>query len=467
MNLKTISKPSLYGFNPYAIPYQGKVIEFLRRDWDFATGNPEILLSGSYGSAKSILMAHIAVTHCLMNNRARVCLARRSMPDLRRTIFNEVLEHIKDDLIEGVDYEVNRTMLSINFLKTDSEIISISWADKRYEKGRSLKLSGLVFEELSENDDADKQAFDKLKARLRRIPHIKENFLIAATNPGAPSHWVYKYFIDTDLPTRKVFYSITTDNPFLDPIYINQLKQDLDPKNAQRFLYGQWIEMSSEVIYTSYSKEKNFVKGPYEISKRYPINLSFDFNIAEGKPMSMCLGQYHDNTDSFHFFDEVVIDGSRTEDVMNELADRGHLNHPCLYEIDGDATGSSNSTRNILSDYGIIKRFLENYQVPQKGSSSFGKVRFQMRVPKSNPPVRERHNTVNAYCENVLGKNRLFVYEKCKTIDEGMRLTALKKGGNYIEDDSKRFQHVTTALGYWIVRQVRSGRLSQVTSSQR
>lgn len=459
-----ISKPNLLAFNPFAIPYQGKVICFLRRDWNMADGTPEILLSGSYGSAKSILMAHIAVTHCLMNAGARVCLARRSMPDLRRTIYNEVIEHIKEDLVEGVDYDVNETRAEIKFLKTGSEIISISWADKRYEKGKSLKLSGLVFEELSENSDKDMEAFRQLKARLRRLPLVKENFLIAATNPGSPSHWVHKYFIESDLPTRKVFYSVTTDNPFLDPMYIQQLKQDLDPKNARRYIYGEWIEMDEEVIYSCYKKERNFVKGPYVVKRHMPISIAFDFNIGEGKPMSCCFSQYDADKDTFHFFDEVVVAGARTEDIMEEIQAKGLLDHDVLYQIHGDASGGNNSTRSILSDYGIIKKFLENYKPPK---SPNGKVRFEFKVPKANPPIRTRHNFVNAYCLNELGQIRLHVYEKCKTLDEGLRLTALKKGGNYIEDDSKHFQHITTAAGYRIVQQANENRTGSVYTTAR
>jgi len=71
-------------------------------------------------------------------------------------------------------------------------------------------------------------------------------------------------------------------------------------------------------------------------------------------------------------------------------------------------------------------------------------------VGLSNPPIRTRHNLVNSYCLNANGKRRLFVYEKAKTCDEGLRLTRLKPGGAYIEDDSKHYQHVTTAIGYGI-----------------
>jgi len=260
------SQTNYSDFSPRVIPYQSAVVDFLD-EWDFSTGTPEILLSGSVGSAKSILMAHIAVRHCLENPGARVCLARKAMPDLKATIFKEILEHIADDFVEGKHYSVNNSSASITWFN-GSEIISRSWSDKKYKKVRSLKLSMVVIEELTENNDEDKEAFDNLKMRLRRIESVKENIFICATNPDSPAHFAHKYFFESDSPNRKVFKSITTDNPFLDPVYIEQLKADLDPKMARRMLYGEWLEIDADRVYHAYNPEKNFVNDLYTIDKR-------------------------------------------------------------------------------------------------------------------------------------------------------------------------------------------------------
>lgn len=437
------STPTLCGFNPHAIPYQWEVIKFLRSTYDHTTGTPEILLSGSVGSAKSILMAHITVTHCLEHAGARVALCRKGMPDLKRTIFKEILEHIEDDLEEGKDYKVNHSQASIRF-KNGSEIISISWSDRRYKKARSLKLSGAVFEELTENDDEDREAFMTIKQRLRRIVGIKENFLIAATNPDSPSHWVYDYFIDTKKPTRKVFYSVTFDNPFLDPIYIEQLREDLDPRMARRMIYGEWIEIQEDVIYHAYNKERQFIDKQYTVDPRHPIIWTHDFNIALNKPMSSVFGQFIEGT--WHWFAEITLHGGRTLSVCEEAAERGLLDYKTTYYIEGDATGQAGSSKALHSDYEIITKFLSNYK---------GGIAFRQRVPRSNPPIKTRHNMVNAYCLNDHGECRMYLYKGCENLDKGLRLTALKKGGQYVEDDSKEFQHATTAIGYAIVFEMR------------
>jgi len=439
---KKPSRPTLTSFDPDVIPYQKEVINLIRRDFDYSIGTPEILLSGSFGSAKSVLAAHIAVTHCIMHPGARVCLGRRALPDLKRTIYKEILSHIDEDLKEGVHYVRNDTIAAIHF-NNGSEIVSTSWADRKYKKVRSMNLSAVIIEELVENDDEDKDAFIELKARVRRIPSVKENFVLCLSNPDSPAHWAYDYYIAGEHDCRFVYYSNTFDNPFLDPIYIEQLKRDLDPKRAQRYIWGQWIEIAEDVVYYAYDrKTDNYVNDQYTIDESLPITATWDFNIGVGKPLSVALLQF-DRRGHMHIFGEVIVEGMRTEDSCEELAGRGFLDYNTKYIINGDATGRARSTRNIKSDWEIIKDYFSNY-VTKDGRQ----MNFEVDVPLSNGAVRARHNAMNAYFLNTLGERRIHVYKTAPTVDKAFRLTALKKGGEYIEDDSKPYQHVGCACGY-------------------
>ncbi len=443
--------PSLTQFDPTVIPYQYRVINDVRQGYDYSQGTHEVMLSGSVGSAKSVLMAHIIVTHCLMNAGARFLLGRLTMPDLKETILQTILDHIEEDLVEGVDYKLNQTSGKITFLKNGSEIISRSWADKKFKKFRSLKLSGACIEELTENDENYKGFYTELLTRLGRLPHVDENLVICATNPDAPSHWAYKHFIATKIPTRHVYYSVTEDNPFLKRSYIEQLKRDLDPKQARRLLYGEWIEITTEIVYHSYDHAHNFVDSDFEFNCRYPISLSFDFNIGVGKPMSAVASQYLG--DVFHFAEDFVVEGADTEDLLEEIAARGLFEQPAKFLIHGDASGKNRDTRSKKTDYKIIVDFISKYR--RKDGT---RVEFELHVPLANPPIRTRHNAMNGYMHNSEGLRRLFTYRKANTADEGFRLTKLKAGGQYIEDDSPHYQHVTTAAGYAVVAQTLNAR---------
>jgi hypothetical protein len=440
--------PSLSQFDPAAIPWQLDLIKDVRKKFDYSGGFHDVLLSGTVGSAKSMVGAHLALTHCLLYPGARLCLARRSMPDLKDTIFSKVLEHIGDDLREGRDYWVNANRGQIAF-RNKSKIISRSWGDRKAKKARSLDLSALLIEELTENEDEeDRMAIEELKMRLGRVASVKENWCIAMTNPDSPAHWAYKYYFESQDPNRHVLLSTLDQNPFLPSWYKESLLRNLDPKTADRMVYGKWIEIKGEVVYHCYDRAVNFRKSKYTVDLRYPIRIGWDFNIGEGKPLSLILFQYIDG--AFHWFDEVVVHSAITEEACAELAARGLLDYDTLYIIHGDATGKARSTQAKHSNYEIIRQFLNQHVVSRPGQVP-RRLRHEQQVLVSNPPIRERHRQVNAYFKNALGEVRSFVYQDCKTADEGFRLTKLKKGGQYVEDDSQSYQHITTAAGYGLL----------------
>lgn len=424
------STPSLNEFVP--LPSQLRIIKEVRKRFDYTRGVHEVLLSGSVGSSKSLLLAHLAVTHCFLNPNAHVGFGRLTLPSLKDTLMDITLKHI-----DGViDYEYNSVKATIR-LPGGSKITGHSWADKNYKKFRSQEFSAFFVEELTENKTED--FYKEMILRVGRLKHINEKLVVCATNPDSPEHWAYKRFIENPSDTRRTYYSKTLDNPYLPDSYISQIEETVDAKLARRMLYGEWIELNKEVIYYAYNKEHHFRNFSYPINANFPVHISFDFNIGYGKPMSAVLFQFIDG--EFHFFDEAIVEGSRTEDIMEELYGRGYMDYEIV--INGDASGKHKDTRNKKSDYDIIRNFLDNSK-----SSKGHYTKYMIDVPLSNPKVRERHNIINGLLHNAKGQRRLFLYDKCKILDEGLRLTKLKDGANYIEDDSRFYQHCTTALGY-------------------
>jgi hypothetical protein len=156
-----------------------------------------------------------------------------------------------------------------------------------------------------------------------------------------------------------------------------------------------------------------------------------------------------DGTHSYHFFQESVVEGMRTLDSCEELSEKGILdNYGTSIIVHGDAAGQHNDTRSKKTDYDIIMTYLQNYQ-----RSDGKKLNIVKKVPPANPPIRTRHNKLNALMRNALGEVRLFVYSDCSMLTKGFRLTKLKDKGALIEDDgpSCPWQHVTTAAGYGII----------------
>lgn len=447
------STPYLSGFNPKAIKSQWEVVKLIRRDFDYKKGVLEILLSGSVGSSKSILMAHMIVTHCLLYSDAKCLVGRRAMPQLKKTLLQAIRSHVSKDMIAERDYSYNKSSGEIKFLN-GAEIIPLTWADKNYEKFRSYEFSCGAIEEVTENDSDDfKDMHTEMIGRIGRInsknSNVRENFILYATNPESPSHYAYDYFIQGSEKheTRKVVYSLTRDNPFLPDWYIPQLEATYDKKMAQRLLGGKWIYIQTDVIYYEYDQQTHFCLSDTKVNPLYPIILTFDFNIGEGKPMSCAIAQYIDPY--YVIIDEVILGGSRTIDVMEEIQGRGYFDMPenPRITIHGDATGKHRDTRNNRSDYDIICSYLDKYERKDRME-----IIYELEISTSNPSLRNRHNIVNGRLKNSKGEVNIKIDKRCKKINEGFNKTKLIPGGKYAEDDSKDYQHVTTAIGYMIYR---------------
>lgn len=136
-----------------------------------------------------------------------------------------------------------------------------------------------------------------------------------------------------------------------------------------------------------------------------------------------------------HAFDEIILDSADTNDAIEEFKARPWLK-ACQggVRIYGDRSGKSKDTRSKSTDYEIIR---------QAGFAD-------QRVPDSNPPIRDRHNVVNALLRNASGDVRVKIHSRCRTLAKGLELVKLKQGASYLEEETRE-QHVTTAFGYLAV----------------
>ena len=451
--------PSFLEFNPKLIPYQYRVIKNIKKMFKYDEGPHEIFLSGSIGSAKSCLIAWIVISHCTDYNGAVALIGRRSMPDLKETLFQTIIDMLQGydengipEFIEGKDYVINYTTTTIFFIRNGSKIISRSWGDKKYKKFRSVNVSLLAIEEMTENDNTECKAFyTEAIGRLGRIPHIalKECISIIASNPDDPGHYCYDYFIkgSRDNPRRHVVYSLTEQNPFLPKWYIHSLREKYDSKMCQRLLEGKWVYISSDQIYYEYDTNIHFILKDTKVDPNYPVRISFDFNISKGKPMSSVLFQYFPRKKMFIVIDEVAIEGARTRTAVENWKDKGYFDikeNPMII-IHGDATGFAGDSTSEENDYEIIEKYIANYE--REDSKSLD---YEIQVPEANPSIRNRHNAVNGSLKNDYGDIRINIDRRCKEVDKGLSKSQLKDKGKYTEDQTTEGQDVAVALGYGI-----------------
>ena len=287
------------------------------------------------------------------------------------------------------------------------------------------------------------EAMDIISARTRdkRV----NNQMLFTTTLDSPDTWLYSRFVEKFNPDYDaVIYATTYDNPFLPEGYIDRLKASYDQRTFDRMVLSKWVTLAGANIYYNFDRSAH-VDDSVFYDKNLPILWAHDFNIGVGKPMSSCLCQikwrkygedkYGEEVrgQELHCFDEIILDSTDTHGAISEFNGRYPKAGAENVIIYGDASGAAMDTRSRLTDYHILR---------QAGFN-------QHRVPRANPPVRNRHNAVNAMLKNAAGDIRLRIHPRCKTVIKGLETVQIKKGSSYLEEETYS-QHVTTALGYLV-----------------
>lgn len=439
-------------FNPKSVDFQYNMLWNIKKKFDYSLGPQIVLCSGAVGSGKTLMAAHLIWLHAVENPGAYIGIGRKDLKRLKSTLLKPILAHAPTNWKVNKDFEYNKTEGIIK-LPNGSIIACFSWADGDLERFKGEQFTMFVMDEGSESEF---EVFEMIKSRLGRVKAIDECIFMILTNPDEPEHWINKDIINkagwidgkkkiSDIVDYNfhVYYSLTIQNKHnLKEGYIEGLIASNHKKWIERNLEGKWISFGGEGLYFAYDEAKHFKPNSYKVDIRYPIHVAWDFNVAQGKPMSVCFFQFID--DHFHFYDQVVMQ-SNTTVLLEEMANRNMFDHQTKYVINGDPAGwSKGSATGGFSDYDIIDNFLKKRKIDQS-------IQYKIDVPIFHTAVKVRHNVVNAYLENGLKQVRVSVYKDCPTLNEGFKLTKLKDGGKYIEDDSKPYQHITTAAGYGIL----------------
>ncbi len=206
----------------------------------------EVGYGGGAGGGKSILGCFWIIEQSLRYPGTAWVIGRRELTNLKKTTLLTFFQTLQ---LLGLDAP---SVLSMN-----SQTNIINWhngsriflmdmsyqpSDPLYTRFGGLELTGAFVDESNENQ---LQAIEILKTRMGRcknkeyklIPKILETF-----NPSKNHvyHRYYKAAKDGKLPVYRLFITaLATDNPYLDPSYIEQLR-NADKITRERLLYGNF-----------------------------------------------------------------------------------------------------------------------------------------------------------------------------------------------------------------------------------
>jgi len=358
---------------------------------------------------KTFLSTYELLKHALQSKSQNCWYVAPTYKAAKEIAWNMLVDAIPD----GYMTKKNETALSID-LRNGSSI-----ALKGAEKPDNLRGRALDFCVLDEFADMRPEAWHEV---LRPSLSDRRGSALFIGTPKGRNHFY-------DLWTRGVdgqesweaFQYTTIDGGNVDPDEIESAKNDLDERTFQQEYEARFVNYSG-IIYYAFSREQS-VKA-YNASTE-ELHIGMDFNVD---PMSavVCVR----NGGTLHAIDEIVMYGSNTDEMVDEIRHRYKQNAITIYPDPASAqrktSAGSRTDLNILQNAG-----------------------FRVKVRSKHPAIRDRINSVNSRLLSSQQQRRLFVTPNCKNVINSLERQTYKEGTSQPNKDDG-FDHMNDALGYLI-----------------
>jgi len=379
-------------------------------------------LSAGYGAGKTRSLCAMALKLAAQNIGYIGAILEPTGPlirDIWQTDFDQFLEHYE------IPYSFRASPLPeyvIHLKEGDCKLLCRSF--ENWSRIIGLNLAFCLADEIDVvSPTICEKAFPKILGRLR-AGNVRQ-FCAASTPEGF--RWLYQTFGTDDAKERtdrQLIKMRTQDNPHLPSDFIERMKANYDPSMLAAYLNGEFVNLTTGMVYSRFSREQNVTNVMPEIGLE-PLRIGIDFNIQNTNAVIGIV-----QNQKLLIFDEIsgVHD---TDSLAQTIVSRYPMNKIYIYP---DASGGNRSTNASQTDIEIL--------------AGYG---FSNQSPRSNPPVRDRVASVQALLCNGKGESRLQIHASCRKLIESMELQSYNEKGE--PDKESGYDHMADALGYLIWRE--------------
>lgn len=436
------------------------------------------LFVGGYGSGKTIQLCKRMIAVALHNAPVECAIVSPTYPLAKQTVI-PVLRNLLQSLKMWFDVWSQhvpgfRRRLTWTHLKTSPQVFTF---ELHTEGKRSLKATILVYS----GEDPDKLVGTNLAAAGIDEPFLQEfevfeQMHVRCRHPnarlreinctGTPEQLNWGYDLaEGDLRDKYdvgLVQASTIENLALPIDYLPSLEEAFDPKVAQAYLHGHFINLAKGLVYYAFDKREHVVER--KMPPGAELVCGMDFNVD---PMSATVGwairKGHHRT--IHWFDEIELANSDTEEmckVLGELYGQPGVVKPwCASESSNDRYVTHAPLLTICPDSNAGR-----HTNAPGGKTDYDYIRdagFDVDYrPKGNPPQRDRYNSTNGLLRPNGGVIRQTFSPRCKKLIKYQQLYAHELKTKKAQ---KAMSHLLDARDYAIYRLFPASRetLKQVT----
>jgi hypothetical protein len=281
---------------------------------------------------------------------------------------------------------------------------------------RGGKYDFLVLDEVA---DMDKDVWFSI---LRPTLSDRRGHALFIGTPKGLGNWFFDLWSNAKSSNDWQSWQYTTlQGGNVPPEEIESARLDLDAKTFEQEYEAQFVNYSG-VIFYAYSEE-NLTDHP-GLQEGEPVHIGCDFNTS---PITAACATR--TPDGLHFFDEIAIYGSNTNELAEEIRRRFGFGRT-IYVYPDSSGGRKQTSSGGFSDHIILQN-----------------AGFKVVVDSINPPVSESIASVNSLLCSKDGNRRLLIDKKCRQIRESM-LKYVYKEGTRQPDKDNGFDHMADCIRY-------------------
>jgi len=296
---------------------------------------------------------------------------------------------------------------------------------EKIDRVRGHKLWDVGFDEIAYFTKPLKDIWKAVRPALSDLKGTAD----FGTTPDGKHSDAYDFFHENlGKPGWQYHHWITLDNPWIDPLEIEEAKRDLDERSFRQEYMATW-ETYDALAY--YNWDDNIhIKQQSPINYDLNLHLCFDFNV---NPTTLLLSQYYG--ERMHYKREYSFNDSSTERTIHAFCeDYKNDAEKLSLKIRGDATGNNRTSKTGRTDYQYVFDCLNEYGF-----------KYKYEVMGANPPIIDRVKIFNGWLKPLKGAPRVEVDPSCKDLIRD--LSGQKLDGRIPSDDGN-LGHKADAAGY-------------------
>ncbi len=215
---------------------------------------------GSVRSGKTIASIVALGKFIMQSPPGEIVIAGRSSEAIIRNVVRPMQE-----LFKGyVTWQPGKRTIIL----ADREVWTVGASDER-AAGRiqGMTCIGAYCDEISL---LPRNFFDMLLGRLS----LKGARLFGTSNPDSPYHWLREVLNKADGKYLKTWHFDLTDNPYLPPDYIDNLKRSYSGLWYKRYIEGLWV-LAEGSVYDFFDSKKHVIDSPSSMAREYVVGIDY------------------------------------------------------------------------------------------------------------------------------------------------------------------------------------------------